>query len=139
MEHENRTSSVKIPLLDNLFRGPLALLVRFVGFTALAAAGQIAVFYFADACGRLGYPAVGEAYMSVALFVYAPGLRLFWLITPKPAPFDVLYGVLGMFFILATYSILLGAIATCSYGLVGRALHHFGGQLRRTGPRSISV
>jgi hypothetical protein len=118
---EHRKIAARLAQVDDLFPKPFALFVRFAGFVAIAAAVQVALFYGADLCRRLGYPAAGKAYMSVALYVYAPGLRLFWLITAKPAMFDVFYGVLGMFFILATYSVLLGAVAMYSYGLVGRA------------------
>jgi hypothetical protein len=136
MRHGNETLSVKIGPLDDLFPWPIVLLLRLGGFVILAAVGQVGLFYGADVCGHLGYPAVREAYLSAALFFYAPGIRLFWLLA-KPAPFDILYGVLGMFFILATYSVLLGTIAPYSYDLAGRAIRR--AFLQSNGPTQSST
>jgi hypothetical protein len=136
MRHGNGTVSVKIGPLDDLFPWPIALLLRLGGFVILAAVGQVTLFYGADVCDRLGYPTVAEAYLSAALFFYAPGIRLFWLLA-KPAPFDFLYGIVEILFNLAIYSVLLGAIAPYSYDLAGRAIRR--AFLQSNGPTQSST
>jgi hypothetical protein len=99
---------------------PIVSLGRFFICGAFAAFVQIALFWSACVHEKFGNFTWGQTYGKISDVVYWPGLRLFWWITPDPAPFDIVYGLLAMLFLLVLYSVVFGAIASCSFGVACR-------------------
>ncbi|HZL35095.1 MAG TPA: hypothetical protein VFC78_07285 [Tepidisphaeraceae bacterium] len=84
---------------------------KLVAFIGCAAAFLLAVWMDCSALPLLGFDFLGTKLGDSLLNVAKPGMKMYWHITAAPAPFDVLYGFVGILFVWVVYSIVLGAVA----------------------------
>jgi hypothetical protein len=113
------------PAADTEPPKPIFSFGRFLICIAFAAFVQIAIALSASVHEELGNMAWSKTYVKNAEVFYWPGMRLFWWITPSPAPFNVGYGFLGMLFLLVLYSVAFGIIASVLLGLAHRLIRRF--------------